>query len=382
MKRLAYIGRSALRSPTRSLLTLAAVAAAMFLFVAMVSLDHGMRRMLGESARDDVLVVFDRFQGCPPLSKLPADHARQIAEIDGVADVTSELFVVSSCSRATNVVSLRGVDPQKVRAFRNLRVDPASWQAFAAEPGAALVGRPVAERFGWRVGDPVVLSELGGTRFTVRGFFEAPGDSLEHSILIDLGYLQRATDQVGTITLVHARMDGTVASGALAAAIDARLAGSTAPTRTAPEQAFITAAVAGLAGIVEFSTLLGYVALGVVVIGVGNGLSISIRDRTREIAILKTVGYQRGDVLQLTVGEAVVSAVLGGGLGSGAAWAAARLPGLSLSVEGFTFTPEVSPQLVAAAVILSAVLGLVAGFFPAFRAARLRAVNALREVNS
>ena len=159
----------------------------------------------------------------------------------------------------------------------------------------------------------------------------------------------------------------------------ARLASSTSPTRTAAERAFLDAAVSSLAGLVEFTALLGYGALGLVALGVGNSLSMSIRDRTREMAILKTVGFRRPQILRLLLVEAVVCGLAGGLLGAGAAWAVISGTHFQLSVEGFSFAPWISLDLVAESLAFAGLLSAGAGYFPARRVAHLKVAAALRE---
>jgi len=381
MKWLRYTVHALVRAPLRPLLALLSVALAVSLFCAVAAVDRGLRRMLETSARPDVLVVFDRFQSCPPLSKLPEAHRGVLEGIPGVRDVTAELFVISSCSRVTDLVAVHGVDPAKVRDFRPLEVPEEAFDAFASERGAALVGRRAAAKYGWKVGQTVSLERLGGLTFTVRGIFQSQAASLESAILVDIGYLQAATSQAGTVTLYHARLDDPALKDRVAAAIDRQLSGSTAPTRTAAERAFLDSAVSSLAGLVEFTALLGYGALGLVALGVGNSLSMSIRDRTREIAILKTVGFRRPQVLRLMLTEALVCGLAGGVLGVALAAALLSASHFELSVEGFSFAPAFPAGLVLEALLLSAALATAAGYLPARRVSRLPVAAALREVD-
>jgi len=381
MKFLPFAFKSLARNPVRALLTLLGVAVAIFLFTGVVSLDQGMQRMLTNSSGDDVLVVFDKYQGCPPLSKLPTSHQGQVADLPGVADTMATLFLLSSCSRATDLVAVHGVEPEKFRDFRKIDLPDDHYRAFAQERGAAIVGEQIARTYGWEVGQAVTLEKLGGVSFTIRGIFRAPGSSLENAILVDLDYLQFATQQVGKMTLLLTKVSDPARSGAVAERIDAMLASSSSPTKTSPEQSFIATAISGVTGIIGFSRWLGYVALGIILIGVGNSLAMTIRDRTREFAILKTLGFQRGHVLGLVMTEAALASLLGGALGAGLAWLAVNQSSLTLSVEGFTITPHVSPALVLWAIALAGVLGTLAAVFPAIRASRLRIVQALREVD-
>lgn len=381
MKWLRYTMHALLRAPLRPALAVMAVALAVLLFCAVVAVDRGLQKMLVTAARPDVLVVFDRFQSCPPLSKLPQSHRAALEDMDGVKGVTAELFLISSCSRVTDLVAVHGIEPDKVREFRDIEVPEAEFAAFASERGAALVGRRAAARYGWQVGQTVSLERLGGLTFTIRGIFSSPTEGLESAIFVDLDYLQVATDQIGTVTLYRARLAGPEQSDAVAAAIDRQLGNSPAPTRTATEKAFLDAAVSSLVGLVKFVSLLGYGALGLVALGVGNSMAMSIRDRTREIAILKIVGFRRPQVLRLMLSEALVCGLLGGILGALLAKLLLTTSHFELSVEGFSFVPSLSPALMAEALILSVLLATAAGFFPALRVARLRAADALREVD-
>ena len=243
------------------------------------------------------------------------------------------------------------------------------------------MGEKVARAYGWRIGQAVTLQKLGNISFTVRGIFRAPGSSLENAILVDLDYLQFATNQTGKMTLLLVKVSDPARSGAVAERIDALFSSSASPTKTTPERSFIASAISGVTGIVEFSRWLGYVALGIILVGVGNSLAMTIRDRTREFAILKTLGFRRPQVLRLVIFEAVLSSLLGGALGAGLAWLAVNRSNLSLSVEGFTIAPHVTLELALWAVALAGVLGTVAAVLPAINASRLKIVQALREVD-
>lgn len=381
MKWFRYTAHAILRAPLRPALAMLSVALAVALFCAVVAVERGLQRMLATAARPDVLVVFDRFQSCPPLSKLPQSHRGVLEEIDGVGKVAAELFVISSCSRVTDLVAVHGIEPALVRDFRDIEIPEDEFAVFASERGAAIVGRRVAARYGWRVGQTVSLERLGGLTFTIRGIFRSPTEGLESAILVDLEYLQLATNQPGKVSLYNVMLENPDQGGPVAAEIDRQLGASNAPTRTATERAFLDAAVSSLAELVEFISLLGYGAMSLVALGVGNSLSMGIRDRTREIAILKIVGFRRPQVLRLMLSEALVCGLAGGILGGAFAWGLLAVTHFELSVEGFSFAPSLSAGLLGEALLLSALLATAAGFLPARRVARMPVAEALREVD-
>lgn len=381
MKFLFFAFKSLSRNPVRATLTLLGVGVAIFLFIGVVSLDQGMRRMLANSAGDDTLVVFDKYQGCPPLSKLPTSYEVQIAALSGVAETTPTLFLLSACSRATDLVAVHGIEPEKFRRFRKIEIPEEQYRSFSQERGTAIVGEKVARTYGWRIGQAVTLQKLGDISFTVRGIFRAPGSSLENAILVGLDYLQFATNQAGKMTLLLVKVSHPAGARAVAERVDTLFSSSASPTKTTLERSFIASAISGVTGVVEFSRWLGYAALGLILVGVGNSLAMTIRDRTREFAILKTLGFRRPQVLRLVIFEAVLSSLLGGALGTGLACLAVNWSNLSLSVEGFTITPHVTLELALWAIALAGILGTLAAVLPAITASRLKIVQALREVD-
>jgi putative ABC transport system permease protein len=381
MNALRYSLLTVMRHRWRAGLTILSVALAVLLFTLVSSLKRGLDRMLATSSRPDVLIVFDKFQSCPPLSKLPAAHLAELEKMPGVVAVMGELFVVSSCSRATDLVAVHGVEPSKVRQFRDIRIPDEDFAVFAAERGSAIVGAKAAARYGWTPGQTVSLERLGGLTFTVRGIFTAPGDSLESAILTDIDYLRLASDRPGETTLYHVRAADAAQTDAIGARIDRTFSSSAAPTRTALERSFVLSAVSGLSGLIEFSAILGYGALGLIVLGVGNSLSMGIRDRTREVAILKVTGFRRPQVLRVMIAESVLFGAIGGILGVSLAALIVQLSHFSLSVEGFTFSPHLSGTLITEALVLSVALGCLAAYLPARRVAQLPVAAALRNVD-
>lgn len=381
MKFLPFVLKSARRNPLRGILTLLGVAVAMFIFTAVFALDRGMERMIQRSGGDDVLTVFQKYQGCPPLSKLPSSYQAQIAEVPGVAEVTGTLFLLSACATATDLVAVHGIEPQKFRAFHKIEIPDPDYQSFASERGAALVGERIAQKYGWRAGQVVTLQKLGNVSFTIRGIFKAPGNSLEHAVLVDLEYLRYSSAQVGFATLFMARLKDPSQAGAVSEQIDALFSSAATPTKTTPERAFISSAISGVVGMIQFSRWLAYIAVGILFVGVANSLSMSVRDRTREIAILKTVGFRNAQVLAVIVSEAAVIALLGGLIGTLLAFLLINTGSYGLSVEGYTIAPHVPLALVALGPALAALVGLFGGLLPARFGCRLPIVQALREVD-
>lgn len=372
--------RNLRRRPLRTALTGLTVTVAIAVFAALLALDSGVRRMVETTGDDAVIIVFERYKACPPFSRLPVHYRDQIARLDGVRAVMPVRFLLSSCQTVTDLVAIHGIEPDQLRRFRDLQLPEQDYATFAGERGAALVGRQAAARYGWQVGQTVTLAELRGISFVVRGIFTAPGSSLESVILVDREFLEYAIDEVGTVTMFNVQVDRPDLIDDVSRRIDALFGSSSAQTRSGPEKEFIASNVEDFAHLVRFAQVVAWLALILVLAAVANSISMSVRERLREIALLRARGFTPGQALRLICWESAVQSLLAATVGVGVAAVALASGRLAISVEGFTITPYLSPQIVVLALLAGAGLGLVGALWPAHHATRRAIVGALREV--
>jgi len=253
-----------------------------------------------------------------------------------------------------------------------------------------IVGRKLAAKWGWKVGDAFQLeSAIPPYRvghpfeFVIDGIYDTderkyPGTDL-NSMYFDFDYLYEATKSnsysgIGWLTV---QIDDP------SKAIDAAFENSDAPTKTETEQAFLAGFVS-LAG--NLSLLLNGIGLAVaftILLVTANTMSLAVRERRQEMAVLKTLGYSSGLVMALILGEALLIGLMGGLLGIVISMAIVRVlpqvPVLGDVIAGFP-NFGLSPQTTAIGIAIGLLLGLAAGFFPALMAYRTRIVDALRQV--
>lgn len=381
MKFTRLIIRNILRSKTRSLLTLTGISVSIFIFAALLSLDRGVAQMIEASGGEDTLVVFDRFAGCPPYSQLPVHYAEKIADLPHVAAVMPVRFLLSNCGTTTDLIALHGVEPDKLRRFREIEIPTEQYTQFEAERGAGLVGRLAAEKYGWEVGQQVSLPQLRGISFTVRGIFDAPGSSLQQVILVSREYLERSIEEPGIATLFMVQVDDPGQLAAVGAAIDAQFANFDRQTRSGPERGFIAAQIASFRELVHFAQLVAYAALALLLLAVINAVSMSVRDRRREMALLKLLGFDSTRVTQLVVSETAILGVLASAAGVALTAALFNLGSFGISVEGFTLHPHLSRDLALTALAAGLGLSLLGAWWPTRDAARAPIVLALKGVD-
>ena len=373
--------RNAIRKPVRTALTAVSIAVAIFVFAALKSLDLGVSRMIEQSGSDRVLVVFEKFKACPPYSRIPVHYGDKIQAVSHVEDAMPIRFLLSNCQTTTDLVAVHGIEPGRFREFRNIEISDDEYGAFEGERSAAIAGRAIARKYGWKAGDTVALKELGGVNFTLRGVFASPGSSLENVILLDREYLEYSISQVGVATLFLVRVDDESNIDRVSFEIDRTFENSSTQTATGPEKAFIAGNIEDFKGLVGFAQVVGYFALILLLAAVANSISMSVRDQLRDMAIMKTLGYRRLAVGAIAIIEALIVAVPAAAVGFAAAFTLLSTGNFSVSVEGFTISPYLPPSFAAATLATGAALAIFGATVPAMRGAGVRIVHALRGVD-
>ena len=245
-----------------------------------------------------------------------------------------------------------------------------------------MVGVGLAQRFGWKLGDRIPIRGTiypGVWEFNVRAIYRGgrtQDDTTQFWFHWDYLDERRPLDKgfVGWYTVRITNPDDAVR---VARAIDDDFANSPFETKTDTEKAFAASFVKQM-GNIEFLILsVGSVVFFTLLLVTGNTMAIAVRERVRELAVLKAVGFSDGLVLGLILGETVVVAAVGGGLGVGLAKLFTLRGDPTGGLLPFFYLP---PQAMVVGVVLAVAVGLLAGVLPAVAAMRLRVVDALRRV--
>ena len=379
-KYLALVAKYITRQRMRSALTLFGVALAMFLFFAVESMQQGVRAATQKTSEDATLVVYREDRFCPFTSRLPEDYQRRIADVPGVKAVVPMQIIVNNCRASLDVITFRGVPPESFETgmFSKVRVVEGSIAEFKRRGDAALVGERLARRRGWTVGDNVTVGNLS---VTVAGIIASDEAQDQNVAYTNLEYLQRAEgDADGIVTQFNVVVDDPNQLDAVAKAIDAEFADAQEPTKTWPEKEFVARAVTDVIEIVDFAGWLGWGALIAVFALVANAIILSVQDRVRDHAVLQTLGFSQGLIGRLIVTESLALSLLGGALGLVAGIAVITFGRFSFSVEGLSVNFTAEPQSIAIGLMLSILIGVLAGLFPAWQAARRETVECFRAV--
>jgi putative ABC transport system permease protein len=296
-----------------------------------------------------------------------------VAQVTGVKAATGVLSDLAVVGTDMAHIFVRGVDPDRYRQVHDIVLDPVAWHAFEADQNVALVGFRLLKRLGWRVGDEIEIEEL---RLRVRIVGEIPeqGVDLESHMLVRRGYLQVARAAEGQVSYVLAAPEQGYRATDLAAAIDELMELAPVRTETTSSGAFAEAVIDDFMGFIDYLRVMGAITVLITLLAAANAIAMSVRERTREIGMLKAIGFKPGLVLSLVLAESVTLSLMGGLLGVGAA--AVVVGNERGSMAGLMLSTSTVLTAVAAALLV----GILGGLVPARTAAKVRTIEALRGI--
>jgi putative ABC transport system permease protein len=381
LKFIPLVFKQIVRHRTRTLLTVAGVATAMFLFAAVQAMQAGVREATQTTARDTTLVVYRQNRFCPATSRLPEYYGDRIAKVPHVVSVIPMQIVVNNCRTSLDVVTFRGVPEDDFTSSYapRLKILDGSVESWTSRTDAALLGETLANRRGLRVGDRF---DAAGVTVFVAGVIRSTEPQDQNVAYVHLNFLQRASGnrKLGVVTQFNVKVDDPARLEEVAKAIDANFAKDPDPTSTSAEKAFVARAAADVIGIVNFTRWLGWGCLAAVLALVGNAIVLSVQDRIREHAVLQTLGFTGSLIARLIVIEGLTLGLIGGLLGTMGAMALVRFGHVSLSSEGLSIQMSAGAGVVVAGLVIAGTLGAVASLIPAFQASRREITACFRAV--
>lgn len=235
------------------------------------------------------------------------------------------------------------------------------------------MGQPLATQYGWREGQSVSLIEERLT-FTIAGLFVSPDKAYESGVLLHKEYLARLKRDEGKSTYLLVSLKNPTAVSTVSQAIDSEFANHPKPTKTQSEAA---ARERELSEFTDIRRMFGLMVLATIVVsifGAANSVSMSVRERTRDVGILRSLGLRKQHILGMLIGESVLVALIGGAIGMGLA---SLLLATDRTMGGMIPLSLRSSTLILAAAV-SILIGLVGAVLPSVRATKMSIVDALR----
>jgi putative ABC transport system permease protein len=367
------------RHKRRTILTITSVALALFLFASLQTVVTTIAA--GANFGSAHRLVSTHATGI--VFPLPIAYANRFQAVPGVQGVTWANWFGGRYGDGKRFFATFAIDPKSYLDIYPEMVVPADQkEAFIRERTAALVGKHLMETFGWKIGQNVTLQGTifpGDWTFTIRGMYVPTDPQIGDDVLMfHHDYMEERLNRPGIAGWYVLKIDSPDHAAAIAKRIDEQFKNSSSPTKTGTEQAF-NASFATMWG--NVSLLMGTIGLAVVfaiLLVTANAMMMGARERTREVAVLKTIGFGDRALFGIVMLEAGVIAITGAVIGLGGA----KLLYKATHFSGGGFLPgfDVKPSTLVIGSVVAIGLMLASGLVPAVRAARLPVVTALRQV--
>ena len=382
MKYFGLIWKNAWRKKIRTSLTILSILVAFLLYFLLNAVGQALTGGV-DLATAKRLIVIDKISLINPL---PYSYLSKIAAIPGVRKVTHSSWFGGYYQDPKNLFAQFPIDPDSYFAvYTELQVPPEELQAFRNNRTGALASQPLAERFGWKVGDRIPIQTTIWTKkdggrtweFDLEGIFTSSNErTLGPLLLFHYDYFDEARAfGNGTVGWYILNIADDADPVAIAHAIDDQFANSPNETKTSTEQDFAASFIKQFANIALIvRMILGAVFFTLLLVS-GNTMAQSVRERISELAVLKTLGFRDGTMLGVVLAESVLIMLMGGILGLGLGWFAAQA--VNEKLAGSFPDLYVSGTAVALGLGIMVAAGVVAGIFPAVKAMRISIVDAL-----
>ena len=385
MTLLQFVGKNSRRNPRRSALTVLSIGFSLLLLTFLVSLWHAFYQDSGPP--DDALRLLTRHRVSLSFL-LPGFYRERIRKVPGVVAVVPWNWIGNHYKddKPEHFFAQYATDPDEVfSVVSDWTIAPDQLRAWQRDPAGAAVERRLAATQGWKLGDHLFLRKNlypVDLELTVRALYDAPPEA--SALLFNWKMLEAGNpflrDKTDTFLL---RVDAPASVPAVEAGIDDQFRNAPAPTRTETQKAFQLDFLNSLGNIKAFIIAIAAAVSFAILLVSANTMAMTVRERTREVAVLKTIGFPRHLILEMFLGEALMLAWIGGGLGILAAgWllaAVAASPQLTL-FAGFFRRARITGPTVLFGMLVAACVGLLSAALPAYRAARLNIVAGLRHV--
>jgi putative ABC transport system permease protein len=376
--------RNAFRHKLRTLLTVSGMAVAILSFCLLQTVIDAWYAGVAASSstrlisRNAISLIFS----------LPLFYREQIRQVSDVTVVSYGNWFGGYYQDPKNFFANFAIEPRSyLELYPEFLIPDADKAAFLRDRKGAAVGRKLAERFGWKVGDQITLKGTifpGDWPMVIRTIYTGRDQTVDETqLFFHWDYLNETlkrtfplqANQVG-FYIVGVRHPEAAAE--TSAAVDALFKNSTAETLTETEKAFQLSFVAMSEAIITIIRLVAIVVIVIILVVVANTMAMSVRERLWEYAVFKTLGFVSGQIALLILGESLVITLLGGGLGIALTFPTAQA--FAQAVGKFFPTFNVVPLTLYEALAAAVGVGVAAALLPARQAVRVRIAEGLRRI--
>ncbi len=377
-----FIVRNTFRNKRRSLLTMVSISFSLLLLTMMICIWRSfyVDQVAPEASRR--LIIRDRVS---LAFFLPGFYREKIRAVPGITSVVPITWFGGRYldDRPQHFFAQLATDPDEyLKVASDKIIPPEQVKAWQQDRAGAIVDVKLAEKFGWKIGDRItLLANIFPTNvdLTIRGIYRR--DPPQNALYFNAKYLEEAVPWFkGQAGWYGAQVDSPDHVAEVSRQIDSMFRNSPLQTKTESEKAFQLGFIASLGNVKAFILGICGAVMFTIMLVSANTMAMSVRSRTREVAVLKTLGFTSRRVLSIFISESVALALSGGLLG--VLLAAFVITGLTHQFIGLgiPLDMKVKAPTVLLALFVAVILGIVSGYLPAHRAARMNIVEALRHI--
>lgn len=374
-----FVGRNAWRNKRRSILTVLSLAFPFLLLTLMITIWRSFYIDQWTANGALRLVCRHRVSYFVPM---PSYYREKIRSVPGVVRVVplDRFDGLYKDEKSKHRFSQLGTDPGEFLDVyqEEYEISPEQVSAWQQDAAGAIVDSELAKSLGWKLGDRIVIQ---GVKFpfdlelNLRGIFKSPTSI--PVMFFNWNYVETKIRR-GKNEVFLLRADSPEHVGPIAAAVDNLFRNSTAPTRTEAEQAFDLDVVATFGNLKAFLLSISLAVLFASLLVSATSIAMSIRERTREVAVLRTLGFMPGTILTLFVAEAMLLCLAGWLLASLAAYGLVH--GATHSGGPLAVFLKIKVLTLAASLPVAAAVGFLSAVFPAHRVSHMNIVQGLRHI--
>jgi putative ABC transport system permease protein len=380
MKFLPLVWRNLLRRKIRTTFTLLSIFIAFVLYAFLMTIRTAFSMGVDMAGVDRLMMMHK----VSLVQLLPISYLKDIQSTPGVQLASHNTWFGGTYQDNANQFAVIAVEPEPLlQLYPEFKLPPEQLKAWLSDRQGAVVGRDIATRYGWKIGDRIPIQgtiwqpKEGSTwYFNIAGIYDGDPGVDKTNFWFRYDYFDEnrrgAFGQVGWYII---KIDDPSRGAEMASSLDAQFANSSAETKTSTEKAFLQGFVNQIGDVGSIMVAILVAVLFSILLVTANTMAQTVRERTSELAVLKTLGFSNGLVLALVLGESLFMAVVAGGLALGLTW---------LLISGGSLNTAFLPVFVLRGrdlligLALCGLLGVLAGALPAMSAMRLRITDALR----
>jgi putative ABC transport system permease protein len=377
-----FVTKNAFRNRRRTVLTVISISVSLLLLTLMMTIWRSF--YIDAGPPESALRVITRHR-VSLIFPMPSSYREKIRAVPGVVNVTPFNWFGGKYKddKPENMFAQFALDPQEaVKVYGEWRIPPDQMEAWFHDRTGAAIGRKLANQKGFKIGDRVTI--LGtiyapfNPELTIRAIIDSP--TADASMYFNVNYLEEAVPRAkGRTGMFSIRTDSPESVTRVASRIDDMFRNSPEPPKTETEKGFMLGFISMMGNVKAFILGICSAVVFAILLVSANTMAMSIRERIREVAVLKTLGFTRNGILILFIGEGVAVALIGGVVGI--LLAKGLIAIIANSPQGGMLQYiTVNGATMIVALIVAAIVGFLSAFFPAYRASKLNIAEGLRHL--